>query len=130
MYKPIELPNLKDYYAGNDGEIYKYKCINDVYVMYKLNPQFTTKGSKVKYVHLLFDCKEKAHSFSMQLPVCYLICGAYHGFYKPFHEVKYLDNNPLNTKPSNLLWVFEQTEKKIDKLRDQLEKIKNKYENK
>ena len=83
---------------------------------------------KSKMVHLMFECKNKSPNSSLRVQVAYLVLGAFKGFYKPFHDVGFHDNDEDNTKPENLYWTFNE-EKKIEKFRTSLDKI-NKFYNK
>lgn len=128
--KPIDIPGVTNYYAGDDGEIYKMcvkvlpfkksktgrpkEVLNRVetgeytMVMMKISTWRTNERAKVKYVHvkkIVFD-DNKPKILYVQYPVQTLIAHAYHN-YRGKGVIIFKDGNKNNTKPCNISVIIE-----------------------
>lgn len=99
----IVIPGVKDYYAGDDGKIYKAKEKNGKVEMFELSPQYPDEKFRIKYVNI------KVYSSSEGLinrlfAVHFLVKLAFDGYYPYGFKVIFKDKDYSNTQYKNLEW--------------------------
>jgi hypothetical protein len=102
LLMPIPSSPNGDYMAGSDGQVYsrtKYKGFGrKEYVdWYPLKGHRTAKG--------YFSVSMSHENKKVTKAVHRLVCEAFHGAPpSPTHQVRHLDGNGLNNRPTNLCW--------------------------
>lgn len=107
LLKPIPVAPNDDYMAGEDGQVYsrtKYKGFGKKIVV----PWYPLKGSSHHpkgYVTISMSHQNKRVTKNVHR----LVCMAFHGMpEKPSMQVRHLDGDPANNRPSNLRWGTQQ----------------------
>ena len=104
-FERIVIPGVKDYYAGDNGEIYKAKEKGEI-ILHRLLPQFPDEKYKIKYVNIKVYSRTEGLSNKL-FAVHFLVKVAFDGFFPYGFKVIYKDKNYNNTAYKNLEWIYD-----------------------
>ena len=98
------IPGCKNYYAYEDGRIYRRKDNS-----FKQMTEYRRAYSKYLYVYIYKNPKDK-----YSLPVHKLIASAYHKIKYNKYYIGHKDRNILNNKPGNLILIMKKQDSSIN----------------